>query len=431
MALKPKQRSEMDMADSSGKPQSDDNGVKFQEEELEVDIMECANPSDDEFQEKEQVLCQPSSSSSSSFGDLMCASDEDFGFGFGNGDEAQSMLSKDYPLPETCAGTAFLDMNKKKIKGPVWKRLKQPITWRCKWLELKVKEIQSQARVCEREVRNYYLTKQFDLEKAKLEGFQGKSIPFRDNTRKMETFKRRRRRRVEETTDVAAYMSNHNIFAYTDKRMPANNKARDFDPDFGGRKARGKEDGIEDDCLAAEFDCSDDFLAKLLCKIDETQGKARSLRTRVDQLTMESQTGHKSSMPQIIGPFHRDITIQNGKQCALVEEPLTRNQREATVQTGRQCITNDLWKPQTPPIQVGGQCLSNNSPVSSGNLRLHPIIEDLFMDEPEMNDDEMETDEEKLDYFRKLINEITGVPPEEADAKKDPTPDTKRRKTAK
>lgn len=59
------------------------------------------------------------------------------------------------------------------------------------------------------------------------------------------------------------------------------------------------------------------------------------------------------------------------------------------------------------------------------------VIVQLFMDEPEMNDDEMETDEEKLNYFRKLINEITGVPPEEADADEDPKPDTKRRKTSK
>lgn len=150
--------------------------------------------------------------------------------------------------------------------------------------------------------------------------------------------------------------------------------------DFGGRKAKGKEDGVEDDCLAAEFDCSDDFLAKLLCKIAETQEKARSLRTRVDQLMRESQTANKPSMPRI-APVHRDFTIQNGNKCAMVEEPLTRNQREETVLIGRQGVsadqTNDLLRPQTPPIQIGGQCLGNNSPVSSRSLRLHPIIEDV------------------------------------------------------
>ncbi|KAG7565118.1 hypothetical protein ISN44_As10g018370 [Arabidopsis suecica] len=423
MALKAKPRSEIDISDCSANQQSDD--VKFQEEDVEVDIMKCVNQSDDEFQED---LCQ-ASSSSSSFGDSMCARDGD---AFGFGDEAQSMLSQDYPLPGTCDdGTEILGLTKKKTNDR-WRRLTRPLMWRCKWIELKVKEIQSQARGYEKEVKDYYLTKQFDLEKSKLEGFDGKSIPFREKTQRMNVFKRGRRKRVEESTDVAAYMSNHNLFSYADKRVPVNVKAQYLDSDFGtGRKAMGKQDGIEDDSLISELDCSDDVLAKLLCKIDEAQGKARRLRKRVDQLMWDSQTAHTSSMPQTVAPCHRDSTIKNGNKCALVEDPLARRQREASVQIGRQCIpadhTEHLLVPQT---QIGGQCLTNNSPISSTSLRFHPILEDLLMDETEMNDDEMEADDEKLDYFRKLINEITGVPPEEADAEGDPTPVTKKRKTS-
>lgn len=200
MALKAKPRSEMDISDCSANQQSDD-----------VDIMKCVNQRDDEFQQdREEVLCQ-ASSSSSSFGDSMSARDgDDFGFG----DEAQSMLSQDYPLPGTCDdGTEFLGLTKKKTNDR-WRRLTKPLMWRCKWIELKVKEIQSQARAYEKEVKDYYLTKQFDLEKSKLEGFDGKSIPFREKAQRMNVFKRGRRKRVEETTDVAAYMSNHNLFSY-------------------------------------------------------------------------------------------------------------------------------------------------------------------------------------------------------------------------
>lgn len=61
------------------------------------------------------------------------------------------------------------------------------------------------------------------------------------------------------------------------------------------------------------------------------------------------------------------------------------------------------------------------------------VVAQLLMEEPEMNDDGTEMGEEKFDFFRKLMNEITGVPPvspEEADAEEDPTPVTKRRKTS-
>lgn len=149
--------------------------------------------------------------------------------------------------------------------------------------------------------------------------------------------------------------------------------------DFGtGRKATGKQDGIEDDSLISELECSDDVLAKLLCKIDEAQGKARRLRKRVDQLMWDSQTAHTSSMPQTVAPCHRDSTIQNGKKCALIEDPLARRQREASVPIGRQCIPGDhiehLLVPQT---QIAGQRLTNNSPISSQSLRFHPILEDV------------------------------------------------------
>ncbi|XP_010515367.1 PREDICTED: uncharacterized protein LOC104791234 [Camelina sativa] len=424
MALKPKPRSEIDVSDCSGKQQSDDgNGVRCEEEDVDVEIMECLNQIDDVFQE-EEGLCEVSSSSSSSFGDSLCDRDAD-DFGFGDGDEAQSMLSKDYPLPD---GTQFLGLTKKKTDER-WKRLTKSLMWRCKWIELKVKEIESQARGYEREVEDYYLSKQFDLEKSKLEGLDGKAIPFREQTQRRNVFKRGRRKRVEETTDVAAYMSNHNLFSYSEKRVPVNVKSQYLDSDIGtGRKATGKQDGTEDDCLLSELDCSDDFLAKLLIKIDEAQIKARSLKKRVDQLMLDSQT---TLIPETIAPCHPDLRIQNGKQYALVEDSLTRNQREASVQCIPADHTKPLLVPQIPPTQSGGQLLTNISPISSKSLRFHPILEDLLMDDKEMNDEELEADEEKLDYFRKLINEITGVvSSEESNAEKDPQPATKRCKTS-
>ncbi|EOA23977.1 hypothetical protein CARUB_v10017197mg [Capsella rubella] len=424
MARKPKSRSDIDISDCAGKQQADDddvgNGVGFQEEDVEVDIEGCVNQRDDEFQEEgEEEGLSEASSSSSSFGDSMCSRDADDS-GFGDGDEAQSILSKDYPLRDGTEG-----LNKKKTDDR-WQRLTKAIQWRSTWIELKVKEFVSQARVYDKVLQDCGLTKQFNLEKAKLEGFYGKSIPFREHSQSRSVFKRGRRKRVEETTDVAAYMSNHNLFSYADKRVPVNVKAQYLEPDLGtGRKATGKQDGTEDDCLLSELDCSDDLLAKLMCKIDEAQGKARGLRKRVDQLMWDSQ------IPQTTDPCHQDFTVQNGKECAIVEDPLTRNQREASVQCISADHTEHLLVPQTPPTQIGGQCLTNNSPISSKSLRFHPILEDLLMDDKEMNDDDFEADDEKLDYFRKLINEITGVvSPDEAKPEEDPTPATKRRKTS-
>ncbi|WZZ75161.1 hypothetical protein YC2023_086531 [Brassica napus] len=175
------------------------------------------------------------------------------------------MLSKDYPLPESCSiGTELLGLRKKKVTDE-WRRFRQPLMWRCKWLELKVKEIESQARGYDKEIQSYYQSKQFDLEKSK-------PCYGDDQTqRKSVVFKRGRRRRVEETTDVSAYISNHNVFSYAEKRKPTTLKPQCPVP---GRK----EDESEDDCFVCESHCSDDLLGEILCKIDEAQDKAKRLK---------------------------------------------------------------------------------------------------------------------------------------------------------
>ncbi|KAF8048737.1 hypothetical protein N665_2421s0006 [Sinapis alba] len=358
-----------------------------QSKDQQVDIFECENPND-EFQEEEEILCQ---SSSSSFGDSLCArDDDDCGF------EAQSMLNKDYPLPETCSdGTELLGLKKKKLTDE-WRRFSQPLMWRCKWLELKVKEIESQARVYDKEVQSYYQSQQFDLEKSK--PYYG------DQTQRMDVFKRGKRRRVEETTDVSAYISNHNVFSYTEKRKPTTLKAQCPVP---GRKATGKEDESEDDCFVSESHCSDDLIGEMLCKIDEAQDKAKRLKKRVDELMM-CKSHNTSSMPRTIARSRSDFTAEIGKQDTLVE---AHNQREGTVQIGRQRISADhnedvlLISQAPPPFEVDGQFLFNNSPNPYGGLRFS-TIDDLLMDGDEY---EEETDKEELDNcFMKLMNEFGG-----------------------
>ncbi|KAL0738360.1 hypothetical protein Bca4012_014570 [Brassica carinata] len=207
----------------------------------------------------------------------------------------------------------------------------------------------------------------------------------------MSVFKRGRRRRVEETTDVSAYISNHNVFSYA------------------GGKATGEEDESEDDCFVSESHCSsDDLIGKILCKIDEAQDKAKRLKKRVDDLMMR-KSHNTSSMPRTIARSRSDFTAQIGKKHTLVE---AQNQREGTVKIGRQRISADhsedvLLIPQgpPPPVEVDGQFLVNSSPNPYGGLRF-PTVEDLLMDGDEY---EEEPDKEELDHcFMKLMNEFGG-----------------------
>lgn len=85
--------------------------------------------------------------------------------------------------------------------------------WRCKWIELRTKELQSQASKYDREVSVIERRKQMLLDKTIMENSGTKCLPFPLQSHRKRLMKRRKRKRVENTTDIASYMSNHILFS--------------------------------------------------------------------------------------------------------------------------------------------------------------------------------------------------------------------------
>lgn len=86
--------------------------------------------------------------------------------------------------------------------------------WRCKWAELKIKELQLQAARYNREISALDGKKHRALDQATLEESGSKSLPFIYPRLRKKAMKRRKRKRVEDGTDIAAQMSTHNLFSY-------------------------------------------------------------------------------------------------------------------------------------------------------------------------------------------------------------------------
>lgn len=86
--------------------------------------------------------------------------------------------------------------------------------WRCKWVELQVKKLRSQALKYDREVANHDQRKHYLLENLPLEGCGVKSLPYSNDGPTDKVMRRKKRRRLEDTTDVTSYMSHHNLFSY-------------------------------------------------------------------------------------------------------------------------------------------------------------------------------------------------------------------------
>lgn len=77
-----------------------------------------------------------------------------------------------------------------------WNKFICPLMWRLKWLELKIKELQSQDKKYDSQLAKYAQIEQSEF----------------DAMSKLT--KRKKRKRVEDTTNIASYMSQHNLFSY-------------------------------------------------------------------------------------------------------------------------------------------------------------------------------------------------------------------------
>ncbi|KAG9156889.1 hypothetical protein Leryth_015476 [Lithospermum erythrorhizon] len=150
---------------------------------------------------------QDSTESSSSFDDVF-------------GDENGGVVSDDEAVSDFREGDSFdrhvelFRMRKKRLTSH-WRTYIQPLMWRCKWVELKIKNLNMQERNYAKELTKY------DQEES-LQNLCTREVPFSGGSRRHQILKRKRRKRIEDRVDVKTYMSQHNVFSfYENNKAPA------------------------------------------------------------------------------------------------------------------------------------------------------------------------------------------------------------------
>ncbi|GMI86480.1 hypothetical protein HRI_002317300 [Hibiscus trionum] len=251
-------------------------------EDMEIDITECTDSVMDSLAIAE---CQDTTENSSSFGGTISGVENDSET---SDVEVESALSSGRQLGSMFDGLFLL--RKRKLTDH-WRRFVRPLMWRCKWLELQLKEFKSQTLKYDQELAEYDRRKNFESEKLTYEGLHVKSQPFPHQIQRKKVMKRRKRKRVEDTADLASYMSNHNLFSYYDsKKFVVATAAHDGDNgNLGNITVNSNEDvGFSDGLSGLEFRDSDIWLEKILGKIDLIQSQVHKLKARVDNVVNES-----------------------------------------------------------------------------------------------------------------------------------------------
>ncbi|XP_048232765.1 uncharacterized protein LOC8285623 [Ricinus communis] len=283
------------------------NKVPARNKDMEIDIIGCTKSGDNgevEARYEEEDVTE----SMSSFGDSL--SENENGSPLLGELEVDSRLCEGvFPASSTvfdgCGGGAF-QMRRKKLTDH-WRRFIRPLMWRCKWIELQIKEFQSQALKYDRELAEHAQRKQFDFDSFVVEGFDTKSLPFSSCIQRKKVMKRKKRKRVEEMTDVTSYMLQHNLFSYYENRKSAANVAPmndDYD-NLGKAISANDEFGFHDGWTSFETKDEDNIQENILWKIEVLQLQVRKLKARIEKVVSENP-GKFSSVNRLSMPASGD-----------------------------------------------------------------------------------------------------------------------------
>lgn len=97
-----------------------------------------------------------------------------------------------------------------------WRKYVSPLMWRCQWLELRMKDLQSQVSKYDKELAVLKHEKELQTKMIELDCSSSRSVPFSSLCCR-KTMKRRRRKRNEDKIDTSSYISNHTVLSYFGK----------------------------------------------------------------------------------------------------------------------------------------------------------------------------------------------------------------------
>ncbi|KAM7280622.1 hypothetical protein ACFE04_007756 [Oxalis oulophora] len=263
-------------------------------EEEEVDIIGGSNDRGKRLAETEDP---DATDCSSSFGDTFSDSEK---FSEMSEGEVESKFFCEGALPSPYEA---LGCSSKKLTTH-WRNFIRPLMWRCKWTELKVREIESQELKYTRKIASYDQKKHnMEIDQAIVENFGSKSLPVDDNYRR-KIMKRRKRKKVEETTDVASYFSQHNIFSYLENKK-SNIDISSMADDFMNTAATAQQHvdadgdgGPDHDAAFLDFKDGYNSLEPILSKIEMAHSLVHNLRSQLE-VVMAKHTPKFSSSENI------------------------------------------------------------------------------------------------------------------------------------
>ncbi|CAN0917970.1 hypothetical protein LINGRAHAP2_LOCUS30597 [Linum grandiflorum] len=290
-------------------------------ENLEVNIVDCTNSPEVHRSETEN---DDTAESMSSFSGAV--SETESGLMLDDTEVDSNMHGGDI-APSLFDGCGRALQTRRRRLTEHWRRFIHPLMWRCKWVELRLKEFQSQALKYDRELAEIDQRKKSDSELLMAEGFEGKSKPYSWSIPRKKVMKRKKRKRFEEMTDMVPYTLQHNLLSYYENKKAANDGATtDGDLPLLDKKITGEDkSAFRDGWTSLHSEDSDSRDEKVLMKIAVSQSRVRKLRSRLDVVVRENPG--KFSYVVSSSPEPSDVlastATENGERALSSLQPLS------------------------------------------------------------------------------------------------------------
>ncbi|CAL1404761.1 unnamed protein product [Linum trigynum] len=207
--------------------------------------------------------------------------------------EVESEFFGDGDIASPFDAFSSLFYSRKKKVSNHWRNFIRPLMWRCKWAELKIKEIESQQMKYSGELAAYEQRKQSGVYQSIPVGFCTKSLPFLNACNRRKSKKRRKRKRVEDSMDISSsssFFPDHPIFSYFEsKRATADGAAMvdDFDPiaSTDAPRTDTKDEFVDTSVeLPFAFGDSDAYVENILLKIESVHSHVHKLKDQLDSV---------------------------------------------------------------------------------------------------------------------------------------------------
>lgn len=228
---------------------------------------------------------------SSSFGDTLSGSEDDARPSEISDIEVDSPFCR-YPpngdaaaLLDAAASDNLDRLLKKKKVTDHWRKYVSPLMWRCQWLELRMKDLQSQVSKYDKELAVLKHEKELQTKMIELDCSSSRSVPFSSLCCR-KTMKRRRRKRNEVKIDTSSYISNHAVFSYFEKTEADGHSIED-NANLADDNTKGNNDA--DWLLGIEG--SDTTVEQILLSIQAAQDRVFSLRSNLKQAMAKKNKG--------------------------------------------------------------------------------------------------------------------------------------------